>query len=371
MATVLVVRLSSLGDVAILIPVLYSVAEKYPNDPFLLLTQHPWQSLFVNKPANLTVFPVYKKDKHKGIWGIIRLLYELSPLVRKGNVKLADVHGVIRSFLIGGYFLLRGAQVAMIEKSRREKQRLVRPNHKILRPLKTTMERYRQVFENLGYDTSLNFTGLFSEKPSKERIWIGIAPFAKHSGKTYPIEQMEKVISLLSEWPDIQLFLFGGKEESGLLESWSDKYKFVESIAGQLSFQEELLLMNQLDLMVSMDSANMHLASLVNTPVVSIWGATHPYAGFYGFNQDMKNAVQVDLPCRPCSVFGNKPCCRSDYACMQQISPEEITDKIKQVLHLPAASRSATSRASASPGTPETSTAGAASPPASPGCGNN
>ena len=371
MATVLVIRLSSLGDVAILIPILYPVAEKYPDDHFLLLTQYPWQSLFVNKPANLTVFPVYKKGKHKGIWGIIRLLYDLSPLIHKGNIKLADMHGVIRSFLIGSYFRLLGARTAMIEKGRGEKRQLTRPNCKTLHPLKTTLERYRQVFENLGYDASLNFAGLFSEKPIKERIRIGIAPFAKHRGKTYPVEQMEKVVSLLSEWPDIQIFLFGGKEESGLLEFWSDKYKFVESVAGQLSFQEELLLMNQLDLMVSMDSANMHLASLVNTPVVSIWGATHPYAGFYGFNQDIKNAVQVDLPCRPCSVFGNKPCCRSDYACMQQISPEEITDKIKQALHLPAASRSAASRASASPGTPETSTAGAASPPASPGCGNN
>ena len=370
MATVLLIRLSSLGDVAILIPALYSVAEKYPDDQFLLLTQHPWQSLFINKPSNLTVFPVYKKGKHKGIRGIIRLLYELVPLIQN-DVKLADVHDVIRSLLIRTYFRLRGARIAVIEKGRGEKRRLVRPNHKILHPLKTTMERYRQVFENLGYDASLNFTGLFSEKPTKERIRIGIAPFAKHRGKTYPVEQMEKVVFQLSEWPDTQLFLFGGKEESGLLESWSEQYKFVESVAGQLSFQEELLLMNQLDLMVSMDSANMHLASLVNTPVVSIWGATHPYAGFYGFNQDIKNAVQIDLPCRPCSVFGNKPCRRGDYACLNQISPEEIVSKIEQVLCLPAASRSASAGASSTPRASETSATGATSATASPGRGND
>jgi ADP-heptose:LPS heptosyltransferase len=90
--------------------------------------------------------------------------------------------------------------------------------------------------------------------------------------------------------------------------------------------------MNQMDLMVSMDSANMHLASLVNTPVISIWGATHPYAGFYGFNQDESNAIQIDLPCRPCSIFGNKPCCRGDYACLRQITPEMIVKKVESIL---------------------------------------
>ena len=80
--------------------------------------------------------------------------------------------------------------------------------------------------------------------------------------------------------------------------------------------EAELALMSHLDVMVSMDSGNMHLASLINTPVVTIWGATHPLAGFMGWNQSEENAVQVDLPCRPCSVYGNKPCSRKDYACL-------------------------------------------------------
>ena len=91
--------------------------------------------------------------------------------------------------------------------------------------------------------------------------------------------------------------------------------------------------MSHLELMVSMDSANMHLASLVNTPVVSIWGATHPYTGFMGWNQKLENAVQVDLPCRPCSIFGNKPCLRGDYACLNSITPDMVFSKVKAVLN--------------------------------------
>jgi ADP-heptose:LPS heptosyltransferase len=84
--------------------------------------------------------------------------------------------------------------------------------------------------------------------------------------------------------------------------------------------------------MVTMDSANMHLASLVATPVVSIWGATHPYAGFMGWNQSIDNAVQTDLPCRPCSIYGKKDCMRGDYACLYQIKPETIVGKIERIL---------------------------------------
>jgi ADP-heptose:LPS heptosyltransferase len=90
--------------------------------------------------------------------------------------------------------------------------------------------------------------------------------------------------------------------------------------------------MSYVDVMLTMDSGNMHLASLVETPNVSIWGATHPYAGFYGFGQNPDNAVQIELSCRPCSVYGNKPCFRKDYACMNGISPQKIVKKISDAI---------------------------------------
>ena len=333
MTTTLVIRLSSLGDIAIAVPVLYSIAEKYPDDQFILLTKNTWQSLFFDIPPNLTVFPVDTKDKHKGIRGIIRLLRELSQIINTKKIKVADLHGVIRSYIIDYYFRIKGKKVIVIDKGRREKKELNRPKNKKMRPLKTTIDRYREVFEKLGYNSSLNFTGLFSEEQLEKKFSIGIAPFAKHKGKTYPLEQMERVVSMISEMPDIEIILFGSKEESQLLECWSEKYRNTKSVAGRMTMKEELLLMNRIDLMVSMDSANMHLASLVNTPVISIWGATHPYLGFYGFNQNESNTIQIDLPCRPCSTYGSKPCLRNDYACLNQIAPEMIVEKIRYFAH--------------------------------------
>ena len=81
-----------------------------------------------------------------------------------------------------------------------------------------------------------------------------------------------------------------------------------------------------------MDSANMHLASLTGIPVVSIWGATHPYAGFMGWGQSLDNAIQLDMDCRPCSIFGQKPCRLGDYPCLNNIKPETVVEKINTLL---------------------------------------
>ena len=138
---------------------------------------------------------------------------------------------------------------------------------------------------------------------------------------------MEMVVDgIVDRHPSARFFLFGGgSREAELLKGVAERHKCCTVEPG-------LLLMSNLDVMVSMDSANMHLASLVGTTVVSVWGATHPYAGFMGWNQKEENAVQVTLPCRPCSIFGNKPCRRGDYACLRQIEPSDIIQKIENNL---------------------------------------
>jgi ADP-heptose:LPS heptosyltransferase len=118
---------------------------------------------------------------------------------------------------------------------------------------------------------------------------------------------MKEVVQLLTKQQKARVFLFGSKAEAELLNGWANELENVESVAGKMAFSDELTHMAQLDLMISMDSANMHLASLFGVPVVSVWGSTHPYAGFYGWGQSGENAVQVELYCRPCSVFGTVP----------------------------------------------------------------
>ncbi len=326
-----------------LVPVVYSVAQAYPDSRFVVLTRQSFLPLFQSLSSNIETMTFDPKEKHKGMIGLLKLRKQIW---EKHFTHIADTHDVIRTQVIrSAPGLFSKTQTAHIDKGRQEKKRLIQ-NKDTANPLASTPERYQKVLEKLGFDFEITFKNIFEGKqidytvlgdwqPLEGKRRIGIAPFARHKGKIYPLEKMEKVVETLSSNADNQLFLFGGSDaEENLLKKWAAKYPNTICTVGRLFLQEELLLMHSLDVLVSMDSANMHLASLVETPVVSIWGATHPSIGFYGFRQDLKNAVQIDLDCRPCSVYGNKPCARKDYACMNWIEPTSITQRIQTVLEL-------------------------------------
>ncbi|RYY58738.1 MAG: glycosyltransferase family 9 protein [Chitinophagaceae bacterium] len=321
----------------------------------LLLQQHPGLHLtFVSDPFMKPMFDGIErlefvgantKKDYKGISGLFRLSRELSRL--HAFEAVADLHNVLRTKILR--FFLTGIKKAAIDKGRAEKKELTRPVNKKLRQLKTGFQRYADVFAELGWQVDLEAdyanrpkplpglvpgvehknitgnaaaTGAVNDRTAKKLV--GIAPFARHLPKMYPLDKMREVAVLLSTRSNSQVILFGSRSESEILEGWSAPG--IYSVAGKLSFTEELNLISQLDLMISMDSANMHLASLYGVPVISIWGGTHPFLGFYGWRQSMQNAIQLDLPCRPSSVFGNKPCpVHGEQGCMEGITPEQIT----------------------------------------------
>lgn len=346
MAHILVIRFSALGDVAMTIPVIYSLAVQYPQHEITVLSRGMLQPLFQGLPSNVNFVSADLTGEHKGLWGLNTLYSE----VKRLHIDyVADFHNVLRTKYLRLRFRMAGVSVAFIDKGRKGKRKLVRRRNKVLENQKSSFRRYADVLEKLGFPVLLNFTSIYGEGkgdfsliepvtgPKNDGVkWIGIAPFAKHEGKIYPIELQEQVIAHFANCPDIKVFLFGGgAKEQAVFDSWMSKYPTVMSMIGKLNMNTELNLMSHLDVMLSMDSANMHLASLVNTPVVSVWGATHPYAGFMGWKQLPINAVQLDLPCRPCSVYGQKPCFRKDYACMRDIKPEQIIDKVEGMLLLP------------------------------------
>lgn len=330
MANILVMRFSAFGDVAMLVPAVYSTAKTYPDDVFYVLTGKPFAPLFDVGLSNIHTIGV-NLNEYRGLSGLVRLAH----VIKAYSIdSVADMHDVLRTKFLRKYFLFHGKKVRHIDKGRAEKKAIV--SHKMpLHPLKHTVERYRDVFSSLGYPAEMCFTSFFVHKQElfslldlllfdASRKNIGIAPFAKHREKTYPPEQMEKVIALLSKEKKLTIYLFGGKAEADTLNAWEKKYPNVVSVFGKTTLETELVLISKLNVMVSMDSANMHLASLTGTPVVSIWGATHPDLGFYGFNQSPENAVQTNIDCRPCSVFGSKPCHRGDWACMTAIDYQLI-----------------------------------------------
>ena len=347
LSNVLVVRFSAIGDVAMTVPALYGACHAHPDVRFIFVTRASMTSIFLNAPSNLVVVGVDLKGAYSGLKGMRRLFGELR---EKYDIDaVVDLHDVLRTKYIRLLAFMKGLKVSRIHKGRKGKHALTRKNNKVMLPLETSRSRYRATFARLGLAPDESFTGLFgsgkapaelfrditSGRPEGEH-WVGIAPFAKHPGKIYPVELMEEVVSKLSGIDGMRIFLFGGGDyEREVLRRWQESYPGVKSLAeGRYGFATELALLSNLDCMVSMDSANMHLASLVDIPVVSIWGATHPYCGFKGWRQNDENIIQLPLTCRPCSVFGDRPCHRGDYLCLNGIKPAIVTDKILSILGL-------------------------------------
>ena len=342
---ILIIRFSALGDVAMTVPIVWSLARQYPQLRITVLSRPFARPLFENLAPNVNFMEADLKKEYHGIKGLNSLYRRL---VAKQFTHVADLHNVIRSDFLRIRFNMARYRVEHIDKNRKMRRHLVRQNKKQLEQLPTSFENYLQVFERLGYPVTLTFHSIFGEgKGSLMQLppifetkeegeqWIGIAPFAAHEGKVYPPEQMLEVVRTLAQrYPKARLLLFGrGPREEELFPHWCHEVPQCINVGLYTeTLRDELILMSHLDVMLSMDSANMHLASLTNTPVVSVWGATHPYAGFMGYGQSEENIVQLDMPCRPCSIFGNKPCKRGDYACMRDIKPETIVEKISQIL---------------------------------------
>lgn len=344
MSKILIIRFSALGDVAMTIPVIYSLAVSYPMHEITVLSRQSFNPLFQNSPANVRFVGVDLSGKHKGLKGLNILYKELK---KESYDYVADFHAVLRSNYLRLRFKMADISTASIDKGRTEKKKLTQKRNKIVVPLKSGFTRYYEVLEKLGFKFELSFSSVFEDDTTdfskiisqigeKDGMkWLGIAPFAKHKGKIYPIELELKIVEHFANDNRVKVFVFGGgEEEKKVINDWCDKFPSITSMVGKLNMNNELLLMSQLDVMYSMDSGNMHLASLVNTPVVSVWGATHPYAGFMGWNQSLENAVQIDLYCRPCSIYGQKPCYRGDYACLYQITPGMIINRIENLFYV-------------------------------------
>jgi len=337
MEKILVIRLSAFGDVAISVPVINQFLENYPDKEIVFLTKKNFIDLFP-KSDRLSFFTPDLKE-YNGFFGI----YRLFKLIKKEFQidKVVDIHNVLRSLLLRFFFRLSGVKAYKIDKGRVEKRNLTKERNKDIRQLKHSSQRYYEVFEKAGFKFdfhqninkhSKKLTSEVSDFLDLKKINIGIAPFALHKQKTYPIEKMCEVIKMLDS-RDYRIIIFGGgKKEKEFAENLQNEHKNVKSIIGKYNLKTELDIISNLDLMLSMDSSNMHLAALQGTKVVSIWGATHPFAGFYPIGQnDFDNYIQIsenELSCRPCSVFGNKECKRNDLACLNNISPKTIVDKI-------------------------------------------
>jgi len=335
---VLVTRFSALGDVAMTIPVLYPVCRANPTVRFVMLTKPLPAGLFFDRPDNLTVVAADVDEAYQGVGGMRRLASQLRKQYDIDAV--ADLHSVLRSWVMDASMRLHGIRVARLDKQRAARRAVVSHQTAAVTP---TIDRYRQVFTRLGLDAPDTFTCLYDGRPlpasplipPKEagQHWVAVSPFSAHQGKVYPMELMSQVVEALSQREGYHIFLMGGGQTEKLaLRPLARACRNVVSMAeAKHDFADEYALLSQCDVMLTMDSANMHLASLVGLPAVTVWGATHPGCGFRAYGQKPENDIQLDLPCRPCCIYGEKACRLGDYRCLTGINPQDIVNHILKI----------------------------------------
>jgi len=337
----LVIRTSAMGDVALTTPVLRGMRQQYPDIEIVLLTRPVFKPFFTSIDGLQFFFPDLKK-RHKGFSGLIRLYKDI---IKESQVDyIIDLHDVLRSKILRSLFRLSGVPVAVIDKGRSEKKSLIKGRTKVR--LKHSVERYCDVFARAGFtvipsnerwiipspDALLKANSLIDKY---EGLNIGVAPYAKHKLKMWPEKNMIKLLGLIAEKTKCRFWLFGGTEDAEKIIAFQTRVPASVNLVGKLNLDEELALISRLNFMIAMDSSNMHMAALVGTKVISIWGGTDPLSGFSAWMQADNLSIRIpveELICRPCTIYGKGECKRGDFACMNWLTPEIVYKKIDKLL---------------------------------------
>lgn len=341
---ILVIRFSAVGDLVISFPYLLELLNK-KSDHHIYLATKEQMLRFIPEHPRLHPVPLSRKSQKKGITALIGYFFRL----KKSNIDcVVDLHNNLRSNILLNLFRLTKAKIFQLDKNRGEKKKLTRSENKIRTQLPYVGMIYKQLLE-YGTRTTLSdypcvdllrYYPADYEVPAriKGKKIIGVAPFAAHELKIYPLDYMRLVIERLYENPDIAIAFFCfGKNEVSIVNSWARNHKDRTLFSSDLgSFAEELYLMQQSDLILTMDSANLHFASLTKTTTLSVWGPTNKSLGFIPLREHRLHQVEIpfsELSCRPCSVFGNKNCTNPErHACMKRISPDAIVKKIYSLI---------------------------------------
>ena len=344
---ILVFRFSAMGDVALTLPVLQSLKNAFPEIEITLVTRPKFKPIF--DQADINVFGADLDQYYTGIPGLQRLFNKLRDLKPDA---IFDLHDNLRTRILGLLFRLFGIPVYVFEKGRLSKQKATgsdRIHHRDQLP--HTTSRYLKVFKRAGLDFEIAdppyirfdknheffLTKLNPDLNSGLRL-IGVAPFAAHRTKIWPLEKFKDLFRDFENHQNIRFLLFGGgKLEIEIFKQIERDHPNTTSLAGILSLQEELKVISSLEAMICVDSSNMHLASLCGVPVLSIWGGTHRITGFGPLPNHQNKIIEIDLnelPCRPCSVYGKSICMRGDFACMEQISAKKTGEALKEMLLL-------------------------------------
>jgi len=339
-ASILVIRFSSMGDIVLTSPVTRAVRRIWPDAELEFLTRNEYAPLAHALPG------VSRVQALESGQGLCRLVSSL----RQRRYDLAiDLHGNIRSRIVG---LTGGARrVVRYDKQRLARMAIVRRPRRS-RSVPHTVDRYLAVLDGLGANGPSQWGGVRSVEEKRlpelivdaravavvaERLAdagigpevpvLGVAPGASHGPKRWATERFARVADHLASSRDMRILLLGNERDRPVADEVA---RAMANPAVDWTGTTDLALLpaaaQRCALLVSNDSGPMHVATAVGTPVVGVFGATHPRLGFAPLGP-ADAAVTLNLPCSPCSLHGDRACRYGTHACMEDLTPQKVIEE--------------------------------------------
>ena len=315
------------------VPVISILRSTHPEIKITLLTTKFFSILYNQIPE---IDFLYFEPKHK-TW---RGLFSLSRKINKINPDfIIDLHDVLRTKILRLFLINKLGNTVVVNKGRKEKKLLIRGIKS--EPLKSMHLRYAETFEALNIKINIDDFSYYKKIKITNRNYafssndklIGIAPFARHQCKEYSTSNIINFIDSLDKSWQVLIFGAPGNEEQKIIKLCNNESNR-HVISSNYNLEEQMAIMSNLDVMISMDSANGHIASLFGIDVITIWGATHPNSGYGPLNQPKENSIVPDLnkfPDLPVTIYGSN--CPADYVeAINTIKCERILERLNKII---------------------------------------
>ena len=336
-----IVQTAFIGDVVLTLPLAQAVARAWPSTRVLFVAIPATAGLLENHPA---VAATVVFDKKKGDAGPAGLLRAASRLRAEGTEVVLVPHRSLRSAVLArlsGAALRVGFSTSAgrillnrIVPYRKELHEIDR-DLSLLGPLGIEVARGESPSLHPDADDRRTVDGLLAGHDGARMI--AVAPGSVWNTKRWPEEKFAALVRMLAAEGRLPV-LVGGEADRALAArvAGAAGQGSVVNAAGRLSLLQSAELIRRCSAAVSNDSAPMHLAVAMGTPVVALYGATVPEFGFAPRGPHDRVLQTLGLPCRPCAIHGGNRCPIRTFVCMERIAPAEV---LAAVLHAAEAKR--------------------------------
>lgn len=339
---ILVFQTAFLGDVVLTLPMIQRLQRAYPTAEIDVVTTPAAADLLRNHPAISTIIHYDKRKAQSGLRGIIAMAIFLQR--RSYDLAIAP-HRSLRTALIlalAGIPERIGFSTASGKFLYHRLVRYVKEHHEIERDIDLLsaigISPDRKELPSLfPSDADEEFISkfLFEHEVADQQRMIAIAPGSVWATKRWPAERFAHLAVMLAD-AGYEILIIGGKEDRDLAQSVvaTAKHKHIYDTSGQLTLLQSAELIGRCRVLVTNDSAPLHMGVAMGTPVAAIFGATVPAFGFGPYGEKDIVIETNGLTCRPCAIHGGKSCPIKTFDCMKRIEAEAVFGKVTALASL-------------------------------------